>query len=97
MSSYEEELLELRKEINQLNAEIVNKLSERVNVALKIAEVKKKHGLPVVDKKREAKVFEQVQELASECKIDPSGVKRVFREIIRLCTEAEEKGEIRVI
>jgi len=97
MSSYEEEILELRKEINQLNAEIVNKLSERVNVALKIAEVKKKHGLPVVDKKREAKVLGQVQELASECKIDPSGVKRVFREIIRLCTEAEEKGEIQII
>jgi chorismate mutase len=90
MSTYEEEILDLRKEINRLNSEIVKKLSERVDVALKIGEVKKKYGLPVVDKKREAKVYSQVQELASELKINPTSVKRVFREIIRLCTEAEK-------
>ena len=94
MSSYEEEIGELRKEINRLNAEIVKKLSERVDVALRIGEVKKKHGRPIVDKDREAKVYEQVRKLASDHKIDPRSVGKVFREIIRLCTEAELKEEV---
>jgi chorismate mutase len=92
MSSYEEEVLELRKEINRLNAVIVNNLSQRVNLAIRISEVKRKHGLPIVDKKREAKVYMQVQELASEYQLDSIGVKRIFREIIRLCTEAEKRN-----
>ena len=50
MSSYEEEIESLRKEINRLNIEIVQKLSERVNVALSIGEVKKRHGHPIVDR-----------------------------------------------
>jgi chorismate mutase len=93
MSSYDEEVETLRKEINRLNAEIVKKLSERVEIALKIGEVKKKHGRTIVDKDREARVYEQVRELASEHNIDPESVERVYREIIRLCTEAELKEE----
>lgn len=89
MSTYEEEIRELRIEINRLNVEIVEKLSERVDIALRIGEVKKKHGRPVVDKDREAKVYMQVRVLASDHKIDPGGVEKVFKEIIRLCTEAE--------
>jgi chorismate mutase len=89
MSSYDEEVRTLRDEINRLNAEIVDRLSERVAVALRIGELKRRHGLPVVDRSREARVYEQVRGLASERDIDPVGVERVFREIIRLCTEAE--------
>jgi chorismate mutase len=93
MSSYEEEIEALRKEINRLNIEIVQKLSERVDVARKIGEVKKRHGRPIVDRKREAKVYQQVRWLAAERGIDTEGAERVFREIIRLCTEAELEEE----
>ncbi len=93
MSSYEEEIGELRVEINRLNVEIVQKLSERVDVALRIGEVKKRHGRPIVDRSREAKVYQQVRRLATERGIDAEGAKRVFKEIIRLCTEAELEEE----
>jgi chorismate mutase len=93
MSSYEEETEVLRKEIDQLNIEIVQKLSERVDVALRIGEVKKRHERPIVDRSREAKVYLQVRELAAERWIDADDVERVFREIIRLCTEAELEEE----
>ena len=93
MNSYEEELEGLRGEINRLNAEIVEKLAERVEVALRIGEVKRRHGRPIVDMSRESKVYQQVQELAQGKGIDSEGVVRVFREIIRLCTEAELEGE----
>jgi chorismate mutase len=55
--------------------------------------LKKSHGLPVVDREREARVYAQIRGLASEQGIDPEGVERVFREIIRLCTEAEMEGQ----
>ena len=93
MSSYEEEIGALREEINRLNIEIVQKLSERVDVALRIGEVKKRHGRPIVDRSREAKVYQQVRGLAAERGIDAEGAERVFREIIRLCTEAELEEE----
>jgi chorismate mutase len=93
MNSYEEEIEGLRREINRLNAEIVEKLAERVEVALRIGEVKRRHGRPIVDMSRESKVYQHVQELAQGKGIDSEGVVRVFREIIRLCTEAELEGE----
>jgi chorismate mutase len=93
MNSYEEEIEGLRREINRLNAEIVEKLAERVEVTMRIREVKRRHGRPVEDKSRESKVYQQIQELAQGKGIDSEGVVRVFREIIRLCTEAELEGE----
>lgn len=93
MSSYEQEIGPLREEINRLNIEIVQKLSERVDVALRIGEVKKRHERPIVDRSREAKVYQQVRGLAAERGIDAEGAERVFREIIRLCTEAELEEE----
>jgi chorismate mutase len=93
MSSYEQEIGTLRDEINRLNVEIVQKLSERVDVALRIGEVKKRHGRPIVDRSREAKVYQQVRGLAAERGIDAEGAERVFREIVRLCTEVELEEE----
>ena len=91
--TYEEEIGELRKEINRLNVEIVEKLSQRVDVALRIGEVKHRHGQPIVDRSREARVYEQVRELARLKDLEPNGVEGVFREIIRLCTQAELEDE----
>jgi chorismate mutase len=87
--TYEEEIGDLRKEINRLNVEIVEKLAQRVDVALRIGEVKHRHGRPIVDRSREARVYEQVRGLARCNDLEPDGVERVFREIIRLCTRAE--------
>jgi chorismate mutase len=89
--SYEEEIAPLRIEIDRLNDEILDKLRERVEVALKIAEVKKRHDMPIVDRSREEKVLDRVGGLAADRGLDPEAVRRVFREIIDLCVEAEEK------
>ena len=87
--SDENEIEELRKEINRLNTEIVEKLAQRVEVAKEIGAVKKRRGLPIVDRGREKRVIEQVRGLALSLGLDADGTERVFREIIRLCTEAE--------
>jgi len=87
---YEEEIGELRKEINRLNDEIIEKLTKRVEVAVRIGAVKRRYGRPIVDRSREEKVYEQIRTLARRRGLDSEGVERVFREIIRLCTEAQK-------
>lgn len=86
---YEEEIEGLRKEINKLNEVLVEKIAQRVEVAVRIGAVKKRYGRPIVDVGREAKVYEQIRELARGHDLDEEGLERIFREIIKLCTEAQ--------
>lgn len=90
--TYEEEIEELRETINRLNEELVEKLAERVEVAVGIGAVKRRHARPIVDRSREEKVYDQIRRLAGGRRLDPEGVERVFREIIRLCTEAQREA-----
>lgn len=89
--SDEKKIEELRKEITRLNTEIVEKIAQRVEVAKEIGAVKKRHGLPIIDRGRENRVIEQVKGLALSLNLDADGTERVFRAIIRFCTEAEKE------
>lgn len=88
--TYEEEIAPYRAEINRVNAEIMERLAERVKVAVKISEVKRRYGKPVVDADRERAVLEKARVDAETRGLDPKGTERVFRAIIDLCVEAEE-------
>ena len=88
--TYEEEISPHRAEINRLNAEIMERLAERVKVAVEISEVKRRHGKPVVDPTRERAVLDKARADAEARGLDPEGTERVFRAIIDLCVEAEE-------
>jgi chorismate mutase len=90
--TYEDEIAPHRAEINGLNTEIIDLLARRVEVAKEIAEVKQRHGKPVVDPARERAVLEQVRTQAQARGLDPDGAERVFRAIIDLCVEAEEQA-----
>lgn len=85
-------LKRLRREIDRLNEEILMKLEERVAISMKIGEVKRRAGMPIEDPEREARVIEAVGKQAGKRGMDEEGVKRIFREIIRLCREAQMKG-----
>jgi len=89
--TYEEEIHPHREKIDKLNDEIVEKIVERVESALAIGRIKKKHGKQVVDVGREQAIFDMMKEKATESGLDPVSVERVFREIIRLCVEAERE------
>ena len=88
---YEEEIEELRRTISRLNEELVEKLAERVEVAVRIGSVKRRHSRPIIDRSREEKVHEQIRGLAKERHLDAEAVERVFREIISLCTDAQRE------
>ena len=87
---YEEEIRPHRETIDRLNNEIIKLLDERVQAALKIGAIKRNHGKPVVDKTREQAILDVIRKKAELREIDPDGLERIFKEIIRLCVEAEE-------
>ena len=88
--SYEEEVAAYRKEINMINEEIIEKISERVLLALKINGVKQRFKKPIIDKIREQEVLNQVRVSAKEKGLNPDAMERIFKEIIQACVEAEE-------
>ncbi len=88
---YIEEIKPHRKAIDRINIEIITLLEERIQEALRIGEIKKDYGKPVVDRSREQIILNKVREKAEQRNMDPDGLERVFKEIIRLCVEAEEK------
>ncbi len=88
--NYEEEVAVYRKEINRLNEEILEKIRERIIIALKIGETKQRYGKPVIDKTRESAVLNQVRVSAEAKGLNPKAIERIFTEIIRACVEAEE-------
>lgn len=90
--NYYEEIEPYRSEIDKLNDAILNLIKERVQLALKIGEVKQRYNKPIVDGRREEKVLRQVVESAKEKGLDTEGATRIFKEIIRLCAEAEKKS-----
>lgn len=88
---YEDEIRPHRETIDRLNNEIIDKLKKRVGAALRIGKIKKRHGKPVVDKTREQVILDRIRDKAEAKDMDPDGLERVFKEIIRLCVEAEER------
>ncbi len=50
----------LRKDIDSIDAKIMDLLNLRVGVSLKIGRNKSKSGLKIVDKEREVKIFQNV-------------------------------------
>ncbi len=90
---YEEEIKKPRIEINKLNEEIVEKITQRVEVAKEVVKIKNKYGKSIFDKSREEKVLEQVKDLAIKYKISPENIERIFKEIIALCKKVEEDIE----
>ena len=89
--TYEEEIKPYRDVIDRLNNEIISLIAERQQAALGIGAIKKRYGKPVVDKSREQAILDKIKEKASAKGLEPEGLERVFKEIIRLCVDAEEK------
>ena len=88
---YEEEIKPYRDTIDGLNNEIISLIAERQQAALAIGEIKMRYGKPVVDKSREQAILDKIKEKAPAKGLNPEALERVFKEIIRLCVEAEER------
>ena len=71
-----------RKEIDDIDAELLRLLNMRARLALKVGALKQALNLPVSDPERERSVLQRLQDL--NCgPLDERAVGKVFRRIIR--------------
>ncbi|MGY4706924.1 chorismate mutase [Candidatus Bipolaricaulota sp. J31] len=83
-------LEELRKELEEIDREILALLSRRAEVALRIGRVKSRNGLPLHLPRREEEVINRVVR-ANPGPLGPDAVERIFRRIIAETRRLEEE------
>lgn len=81
---------ELRKEIEDIDQEIVELIARRTYVADTVAEVKAAKGLPTTDEQQEDRVMERAGDNAHRFDVDNNLVKAIFRLLIEL-NKAEQR------
>lgn len=70
----------IRTEIDQIDNQIIHLLNQRVELAKKIGEIKKRENLPIYVPERERLIYEKLEQIPS--KVPGSVLKRIFKEII---------------
>jgi chorismate mutase/prephenate dehydratase len=83
----EQDLNELRKEIDEINQELVGLLNRRALVAQQIGKAKK--GGPVYDPAREAEVIKKVLAV-NDGPLDNEALTAIFKEVIAACRAIQE-------
>jgi chorismate mutase len=85
-----DELETFRKQVDQVDEQILKALNERVKICITIGKIKKKKGMPVRDVARENDVYRRVKQKAVELHLDPMQVEAVYREIVNMCSVVQE-------
>ena len=89
-----QEIRHLRKRIDEVDEQILQSLSERVEICRSIGLVKEKHGIPIQDFPRENDVYVHIRERAVELDLDPSHVEGIYRQIVNMCIAVQDlKGK----
>ncbi len=83
-------LEELRRELEEIDREILALISRRAEVALRIGRVKAQNGIPLYLPQREEEVIAQVVR-ANPGPLGPKAVERIFRRIVAETRRLEEE------
>lgn len=85
------DLSKLRKQIDELDKELVRTLAKRMFLIPKVAEYKKQHNLKRYQPEREKQMIKNLRAAASELKIEPDLVEDLFKRIIKEAHRIEKK------
>jgi chorismate mutase len=83
-------LKKLRREIDEVDKQILVFMADRVKVCEAVGAAKKAQGLTVKDAVREDEVFNNIREQAAKLGLDPVRVEAVYREIVNMCSSVQE-------
>ncbi len=75
-------LEDLRRKIDEVDAQIVRLIAERIKVSEEIGKEKKRQGRQIRDTEREKAVLENVRRLALEEKISQEDIKSIYQRVI---------------
>ncbi len=84
------DIVELRRELDEIDRELVALFERRMEVSRQVAEYKQKRGLPVLDESREEQVIVSRTAMLKDHELD-SSVKALYKEIMRLGREEQER------
>ena len=82
-------LNECRRELDQLDEELIRLIARRLELGLRAAEIKREAGLPILDPAREAKVLEQARGWARASNLSEDEVVEIFSRLIALSGKAQ--------
>ncbi len=85
---------ELRKQIDQLDTQLVTLLNERVRVALEIGKIKKEQGGEIYVPSREKAVFERVCKLNENGPLPDKSLRAIYREVMSAALALESSLRI---
>jgi chorismate mutase len=84
------EIPKLRKNVDEIDDQILTALCERVKICRAIGAAKKQQGKPVRDLSRENEVFKRIRSKGVELGLDAGQVEAVYREIVNMCSAVQE-------
>ena len=80
---------DLRKKIDEIDARIVEDISERIRIAEEIGRGKKEQSQLIEDQERELKVLENVRSIARDKNISQSDIENIYRHIMDACKKIQ--------
>lgn len=85
------ELKTVRKEIEEIDVEILSLINRRVNLAEKVLESKRINGTSINDHKQNEVVINRALNSATELNLDVGSVKAIFEILIRMSIERQNE------
>jgi chorismate mutase len=85
------ELETVRKEIEEIDREILSLIDRRVNLAEKVLESKRINGTSINDRKQNEVVINRALNAATELNLDLGSVKEIFEILIRMSIERQNE------
>jgi chorismate mutase len=79
----------VRSKITHVDDDIVRLIAQRQRLAVKIADIKIREGLPVRDEQRARKVIATAGERAAKEHINPEPVRKIFEILIEMSEESQ--------
>ena len=74
-------LEELRKEIDEIDQQILEILVKRIDIVKQIGELKNIQNMPIIDEERREKLLESISQRAKVFNLSEEFVKKLFKEI----------------
>ncbi|WP_440945226.1 chorismate mutase [Methanosarcina sp. T3] len=85
------ELEAVRKEIEEIDREILSLIDKRVNLAERVLESKRINGTSINDRKQNEVVINRALNAATELNLDVGSIKEIFEVLIRMSIERQNE------
>jgi len=74
---------QIRNKIDAIDKKLIALLAERMGFVVELGKIKKRDGLPVRDKKREAEMLTEIEKTAKKHGLNPLFAKKLYIEILK--------------